>query len=179
MGVTLRATRYAPGDDKQDVVEVSLSKEQRASEIDAAIGRLLSQKTTTQPRTLSRSLFVPLKGDPFVGQPAGGAVTGAKSCDRAPSALNISTSGLLGQSVGARWSATSKGTAAPRSCELSFTEHLEPPRALFPPGTTVTTSVLRCGKDVVSAEVSREMTPAPLAHASKVLVEKLALRWCR
>jgi hypothetical protein len=176
--MTLRAVAYAPGAAEQEVVEVLVAAAQPAAAIDAAIRRLLAGKEVAEPRTVSRTLFVPLKADPFQGQPISGAVPGAKSCDALPSALKISDNGPVSRSVAARWAATHPGTAAPQSCELAFSEHTEPPRGVLPPNTTVTTAVLRCGKDVVSAEVARDLNRAPLDQASRFLIEKIAQRWC-
>jgi hypothetical protein len=54
----------------------------------------------------------------------------------------------------------------------------DPPGHGLPPNTTVTSAVLRCGRDVVSAEVARDLNRAPVDQASKILNEKLAQRWC-
>ncbi|HEX4620203.1 MAG TPA: hypothetical protein VH208_01435 [Myxococcaceae bacterium] len=178
LGQTLRAVSYAPGAAEQSVVELALSGDQRASDIDAAIGRLLSGSKGAQPRTVSRSLFTPLKSDPFPGPPLIAGLPKGRGCDALPSALNISTPGALGRSLGVTWAADTQGSGAPVACQLSFSEHLEPPRGILPAGTKVTTSLLRCGKEVVSAEVSRELNPSPLGQSTKVLIEKLVARWC-
>lgn len=115
----------------------------------------------------------------FVGSFAGeaavtSAVSGVKTCDLAPSLIEVVGSDPLAKSIATRWAASKVGTAQGRKCTLSETTREE--RGLMK--LTVVTATLVCGDVAVASELAT-MAKNPVDTLSGNLVKMLSQRLCR
>ena len=114
--------------------------------------------------------------DPFAASaPATSVVSLPTSCVGLPRALRVSPASTLGESVSARWAASTSGSGASRDCTLEVLERREHLKGRRVP---VFVATLSCGTATVSDEVGTGVKRSPVDVLSERLVWGLAGRLC-
>lgn len=107
--------------------------------------------------------------------PATSAVGLPTSCAGLPRALRVSPASRLGESVSARWAASTSGSGATRNCTLEVLERQEQLKGRWVP---VFVATLSCGTATVSDEAGTGVKRSPVDVLSERLVWGLAGRLC-